>query len=328
MAQGPRGRIRPSPSNRDASVEALWAEVAQVMGLAAEHLKDMRLAEHWFDERNIGAIGVTCFQRFHSAMTLAVGALWQRQAEAAERLREAFSLAYWGAEILQHTWIRDRPPYNASGNHVLNRFWLHGLAAAGGATEIADWVVPYEVNVFRGTGGTGAPELELDVPFRHFVRNLMEAQVSGRWPSRIDRISMRGYGNILARVADAKAFSAALVECCDYRVMQALGYDSVDAARPRSGDRMSSVLDIGAWPKLYPLELFSVRYVCQMTTGRSLSLEVEHPLLKTPLMNVPPLLPLYEDDFIRRARAFAQDVFGTAWKPLTPIPLIPGPRLH
>jgi hypothetical protein len=81
------------------------------------------------------------------------------------------------------------------------------------------------------------------------------------------------------------------------------------------------VLDIGGWPNLFPLELFSLRHVYQLTTGRSLSLQAE-PLLKTPLMNVPRLTPLYENYFIRRVVALAQEVFGSAWKPLTPAPLL------
>jgi hypothetical protein len=321
MAQSPR-RTRPSPSNRDASVEALWAEIAESLPHAAKQLPQMQLAEHWFSERNPRGVGVTCLQRFRNAMTLAVGALWQRNAEGPQRLREAFSLLYCGAEILQHWRIQDPNFQDAGDSSVLDRFWLHGLAAAGGAPEIADWAAPYLFNHFRATGGTGMPLLELDVPFRQFLRTLMEAQVRGRWPDRIDRSAMRSYGTLLARLNDPNAFRAALVDFCDYRVMQALGYDSMDAPRPRPESRTGSVLDYAGWPKLYPLELFSLRHVYQKTTGRLLSLEAEHPLLKTPLMNVPPLLPLYEDDFIRRARVFAQEVFGNAWKPLTPVPLI------
>jgi hypothetical protein len=324
VAQSPlAGSVRPSPSNREESIAALWAEVAKGVTLAQQWLlRRGEMDEAHFKDRNVGAIGVTCFQRANDTMTLAVGALWQRNAEGPERLRDAFSLLYWGAEIQQHWWLRQRLPYTPAEPKVLERFSLHGLAAAGGAPEIANWVAPHQLNVFRATGGTGGVLLSLDPPFGQFFRTLMEAQVRGRWPDRVDRIGMRGYGNVLTKADDRKAFSAALVECCDYRVMQALGYDSMDAPRPRPESRTGSVLDYSGWPKVYPLELFSLRHVYQRTTGRSLSLEAEHPLLKTPLMDVPPLLPLYEDDFIRRARALAQEVFGDAWKPLTPAPLI------
>jgi hypothetical protein len=113
-------------------------------------------------------------------------------------------------------------------------------------------------------------------------------------------------------------FRKALVSFCDYRVAQAFGYDGMEATRRRSEDRTESVLDRGGWIRLFPLELFSLRYVYQKTTGKALSLEADHPLLQAPFMKLPALLPLYEDDHIRRALALANEVFGAAWKPLTP----------
>ena len=313
IAEWPFPRVRPSPSNCDASIEALWRAVASYGSDAGKRLEQGQANEENIFRMGVGAVGVHSMQRFGYIVYLAIDALWQRRPEGPQLLREAFSHLYWAAEILQ---IR-RPPY-VRDSLYLDRFWLHGLAAAGGAAEIADWVAPHLFYHFRDTGGKGDTiELAVDVPFQRFFRNLLEAHMSGRWPERIDRRRMRAYGTLMSAVDDPKAFSAALVEFCDYRMLQAFGYDSMDAPWPRSGDRSGSVLDTAWWPRLYPPELFSLRHVYQKTTGRSLSLEAEHPLLKTPLMNVPPLLPLHENDFIRRARALAQAEFGSAWRPLT-----------
>jgi len=40
--------------------------------------------------------------------------------------------------------------------------------------------------------------------------------------------------------------------------------------------------------------------------------------MEAPLMKLPALLPLYEDDHIRRAVALAKEVFGSAWRPVSP----------
>ena len=128
---------------------------------------------------------------------------------------------------------------------------------------------------------------------------------------------MRAYGDLLARALASEAlFRKALVSFCDYRVAQSFGsYGMEDAG---AGSRLSPnpMLDDGGLGyKLFPVELFSLQYVYQKTTGKALSLEADHPLLEQPFMKLPALLPLYEDDLIRRAAVLAKEVYGAAWQP-------------
>ena len=317
-ARGSIKRIRPSTSNRSQSLEALWFEVLDSLPHAEKTLTWLTIdAEHDLREGNAGALGMSFKQLFDFVMTLAVCALWQGRSEARQRLREAFSFMYWGAEIAQHERIRERIAYDMRDSTLFGRLWLHGLAAAGGAPDIADWTAPYVSNIFSSGDGTGEIlELAADTPFRIFFQHLIAAHVQGRWSSNIDQGAMRAYGDLIVTAEEPSAFRAALVDFCDYRVAQALRFDGLEAPRRRPESLTRSVLDVGGWIRLLPLELFSLRYVYEKTTGRALLLEAGHPLLETPLMKVPPLLPLYEDDFIRRTRVFAQKVFASAWKPL------------
>jgi hypothetical protein len=316
--------IRPSTQNRPESVEAVWVELSDSLSHAEKLLTWLPAdTERDVRERKMGAVGVACRQQFDSIMTVAVCGLWQGNTGAPERLREAFSWMYWGAEVAQHERLRERIGYDVRDSTLLGRLWLHGLAAAGGAPDIADWAAPYLLNLLSTGDGTGGTlELTADTPFRLFFRQLLSAQVKRRWSSDIDRTAMRAYGDLLGAAQDPEAFRQALVEFCDYRIAQALRFDGMDARKRRPESVTRSVLDVGGWIRLFPLELFSMRYVYEKTMGVSLSLEADHPLLKTPLMRLPALLPLYQDRLIRQVTKTAEEVFRTQWKPLNPVPLI------
>ena len=60
---------------------------------------------------------------------------------------------------------------------------------------------------------------------------------------------------------------------------------------------------------MFPVELLSLQYVYQKTTGKPLSLEADHPLLQQPFMKFPALLPLFEDDQLRRVVALAREAY-------------------
>jgi hypothetical protein len=234
-----------------------------------------------------------------------------------QQLREAFALTYWGMEILQHERVRQRIGPGVVDSFLLERIWLHGLAAGGGGDPIADWTAHYLADIFAATGGTGETlGLAQDRPYALFIRHLVDANVQDRWPKGVERMMMRAYGDLLARAPAPEAFRKALVSFCDYRMAQAFGYDGMEATRRRSADRTESVLDAGGWIRHFPVELFSLQYVYQRTTGKTLSLEADHPLLQQPFMKVPALLPLYEDDHVRRTVALAREVFGSAWRPV------------
>ena len=308
---------RPTVENRAVSVLRLWRDAHRNWAQAREYMKQ-RLArdEAYFEARDAARVAVSCMQRSRDVMRFALLALRDGEGDGPQQLREAFSLMYWAAEIFQHERVAQGVGPEAPDSFLLERIWLHGLAAGGGAGSIADWTANYLADILAATRGTGETlELALDRPYALFIRLLVDANVRGSWPKGVDRMIMRAYGDLLARAPASEAFRKALVSFCDYRVAQAFGYDGMEATRRRSEDRTESVLDAGGWIKLFPVELFSLQYVYQKTTGKALSLEADHPLLEQPFMKLPALLPLYEDDLIRRAAVLAKEVYGAAWQP-------------
>jgi hypothetical protein len=111
-------------------------------------------------------------------------------------------------------------------------------------------------------------------------------------------------------------FSAALVDYCDYRLAQTWGYDGMDAVRRRPPSVIGSVFDGRGWIALLPLELFSLKYVFERSTGRTLSLDADHPLLRSAFVRIPALAHLHEEPEVRRVASFGRQIFGEDWKPL------------
>jgi hypothetical protein len=298
-------------------VERLWGDGRKDLARVREYLRQQSArAEYFLKARDVAGIGIAFIQRSRDVMRLALVGAHDGESGWQQLLREAFSLMYWSAEILQHERAAHRVGSEEVDGFLLERIWLHGLAAGGGAGQIADWTARYLADILAATGGHGKTlELEQDRPYSLFLTLLVDASVQGRWPQVVDRGVMRAYGELLASAGRPEAFRQAVVSFCDFRLAQALGYDGIEGTRRRSGVVTGSVLDAGGWIKVFPVELFSLKYVYATTTGGTLSLEADHPLLAAAPMNLPALLPLHEDDFLRRARALAQETFGSAWNP-------------
>lgn len=76
------------------------------------------------------------------------------------------------------------------------------------------------------------------------------------------------------------------------------------------------------WIAAFPLELFALREICRRATGQAPALEGDHPLLQSPLMQIPPLLPLVEDELAAEFEAFGRRNYGSRWQPLLPVALL------
>jgi hypothetical protein len=311
---------RPTTEKRDEIIQALLQETVEALPPRVKRLANaMHLDSYLFEERNFSGLSLACDGWFYELMELAVGAYMQGDpAAGASRLREAFANGYWSCELIQQNRLAKHIGYDAPDDGLRNRLVLHGLAAAGGAPQIADWLAPYLHNALKG--GSVCGTLTADIPFRGFYEVVIDAHVSGAWPREIDHKRLRAYGDLLVAAGNADAFRKALVAWCDYRLAQSLGFDGMEAPKRRPAS-VYGLFD-GGWMTLLPFELFSLKYVFERTTGKTLSLEADHPLLHVPHMQVPPVLPLVDDDYLRRVVALAEDVFGSQWKKLTPVAVL------
>ncbi|QNM96772.1 hypothetical protein [Chitinimonas koreensis] len=240
-------------------------------------------------------------------------------ADAAARLRAGFAALYWTLELDQHDRLAQRWSDDVRDDLILGRIFLHGLAAGGGAGEIAAWVAPMTLRLLQAEGGLMLAYA--DPALAAFMRALLEMQLRGRWalPDAAALRAMHSKGALLATADDPPAFAEALVVYCDDRLAQANGYADRNATRKNRADDTASLLaqDAPAFT-LLPFELHSLRHVYQTTTGRPLSLAADHPLLAPERLALPALAPLHADDDTALLQAAGRKQFGAHWSPLTP----------
>lgn len=316
---------KPTPEKRSEIIQAHVREIVESLPSREKRLfNSMQRHRHLFEEQKLLGISAVCNQRYREQMNLAVGAYMQGNRETGDKfIREAVANMYWSCELNQQESIVQHIGYDAPDSDYKHRLILHGLACACGAPHIADWLAPYLLNVLHSGDGAGRNyDLVVDVPFRGFYNVVIKAHVTGVWPEKLDPIPLRAYGDLLMAAGNPEAFRDALVAWCDYRLAQSLGFDGMEATKRRTQDQTGSVLDGGGWRALLPFELFSLKYVFERTTGKTLSLEADHPLLHVPQMKLPQVLPLYEDDYLRQAIELAEKVYGPGWKKLTPVEVL------
>jgi hypothetical protein len=312
-------RLRPTPHNRQEVIDATWREVDAVLAYRLESAlpTNKALADDAIARGKVGGLVVNCSLQFHDLMEIAIAQRGKGAPEADEYLRRAFAFMYWGSELLIHL-DRQEPGFAARESCFLNRFWFHGLAIAAGATDIADWIGPHLLRALKGGVSEFTVILQADPPFHLFAHSILEIQASNAWPESFDKAALKGFGPLLEAAANPDRFRTALVDYCDYRLAQAWGYDGIEAPRRRPASVIGSVFDGRGWIVLVPLELYSLKYAFERSTKKTMSLDADHPLLRSAFVRVPELTPLHEDAELRRVAQFGRQTFGAGWEPRTP----------
>jgi hypothetical protein len=316
--------IKPDRGNRDQCVAALWkrlkledavtADTALELGWLADDLKlrrtpqltltTQRLAQHWLDKWVLSR--------------------WNRAEDPDRTFAKAFAYFYWGREILLQFRQAEGWSDDTRDEMLHELLEWQGLAIAAGQEWYAERVAPYLHRLcMSGTPGTGrVPGTRqgffcYDEPALQFTQALQRTLISGQWPGAADLAGMGSYAALFANADRPDQFREALVEFCDYRIAECFGYHGIDATKRRRPSVFESVLDRGSWDQVYPVELLTFQYAFGKATGRQLSLDAPHPLLRTILMitPLPPLVPFFEDDLTSKLKQYGQSVFGPAWRP-------------
>jgi len=196
------------------------------------------------------------------------------------------------------------------------------MALAGNAVEIADWVAAF---MFNHVSAGGIDEGIKETDFLEFYWRLLLAQVDGAWMD-IDKVSdeIGVYRPLLATAGDERAFRAALIDYCDFRLSRAFQFDHPGAKRPRKPSDPMYIFET-QWIALLPLELLALRAVYRRTTGKELSLESDHPLLSGRLMDFPTNLQPSSNTTTETLRRYGERIFGDDWRPMTRIALRDAP---
>ncbi len=240
-----------------------------------------------------------------------------------EKFRRAFAYRYWSVELtINERRIREIPD-TSRDDSLLETLSMQGLSLACGLNWFADWTAPYLANLLRTTDVQDYFAFFLDTPAHFFFSTLQSVLVKRQWPLFNPEETQKAgmFGRILQCAGDKAAFEVALNDYCDYRVAQALGYAGIDAEKRRRPSQLESIFDMMGWAKVFPVELFTLQYAYQISTGSDLSLESDHPLMHTALMSrpFPNLEPLYDDAMTQTIATLGQTSFGNQWTLREPI---------
>jgi len=307
----------PSRDRRPEALEMLWKScLYDLEHRLSRYAHESGLIIEEIDKRDMPSVSISLGFNFNALMQIAVCKFKNEPTQDIQPLRKAFRLIYLAAKLRLLQRQRDNLDYQRRDSLYLNFLHLHGLAAYGQANFVSDGMTDYLYHyLVKGQIRDYILDLEADSAFSAFASVLLTAAYEKRWPEQFDVPALGNFAGLLVHTQDAPAFEAALVEYCDFRMMQCLGYDSIDSTRRRSSATTKSFFDgQPAWCGVFPTELFTLQHIVRTTTGRVLSLHAPHPLLQTPLMQNPvAFLPIYQDEETDRIDAFGATEFGRGW---------------
>jgi hypothetical protein len=244
----------------------------------------------------------------------------QRQTDPWLMIRPQLSCLYWMNELEIFRWVSDGFSYEGDTS-ILERCFFHSMMLQAKANDVADWIAPFMLNVFRAGGW-----FHQDKEFGHFYNLLLEAQLKDQWipESALNKRLAPELETLLRTLPQVDQLPRALVDYCDWRLARAHRYP--DFLTPKKQKATVSgtsvyVFERGWWG-IFPFELFAIQAIYRRCTGQEISLEAEHPLLQTPLMHPPALLPLMETPETLRLKEFISQTFGSPWQPLKPVALV------
>lgn len=159
-----------------------------------------------------------------------------------------------------------------------------------------------------------------DGPVFAFSRVLLQAYCHRRWPGpEALTPELEGFLPLLNAVGDANVFKVALLDYCDWRLSRAYGFK--DSLAKKSDSEVKYGYFIRQWIAICPFELLALQSVCREVTGRMLDLDIDHPLLRTPLMSPPVFGELVTDVLLDQVTETGQRQFGERWQPEALVPL-------
>lgn len=216
------------------------------------------------------------------------------------------------------------------GLHVdlLKLITMHGLFAHVGRLDICEWLEPFLLNSLEQEKPREGLE-ELDQAFCYFFTDLLKIKKSGQWSSEADYEWLDKFADLIALADSPDAFAEMLPHYCDERFANALDWPSCKAKK-RDTEQFS-VFQYVLWTALVPYELYSLKYVYESLTGKTLSFDVDHPLLARNRDFLPDSFEPVEDDFIRSIDKKMIELAGDGWrffdesgKPIKEAPLFRG----
>lgn len=235
-------------------------------------------------------------------------------------IRSQLACLYWMNELDISRWVPEGLLYE-SDTSIHERCFFHSMMLQARANDVADWIAPFLLNVFRSGGW-----FHQDKEFGHFYNLLLEAQLQNQWipESALNKQLAPEVETLLRTLPQAHKLPQVLADYCDWRLARAHRYPDFHTPKKQKATVPGTSVYVfeDGWWGIFPFELFAIQAIYRRCTGQEISLVAEHPLLQTPLMRPPALLPLVETSETLRLKEFIRQTFGSSWQPLKPVALV------
>ncbi len=267
-----------------------------------------------------GSIGVRAGFVFLDGLNIATLKIYDNDASVGWNIiNDIYSVMYWGFQIDEHHRQQKNISFEIANGLEQAQIFFHSLAMVNGHKDIAFWSAHIIANhIYKGGMLNGIGDANMD--FVHFYWRLLIAQLHNQWvPKEKLNDALGNFKPLLEFANNPALFEKALIEYCDFRMARSLLYENQNVAKQRKPADGFYIFEIPSF-SLLPLELFALKAVYESTTGKNLSLNVDHPLLQSPLMSVPKF-NLVSNKVGADLEILGKQSFASNWSPLKITPL-------
>ena len=228
----------------------------------------------------------------------------------AEAFQRLFAISLRGF-LLFRTWGKhERTDPNFPTHFEDSHMWLWSLATVSGAQKCSAWMGRRLYNMFKAGAIDSLPG---DPEFNNFYWVLARAFEKRMWPTPDELPEGLGmYRPLFDHVEDPGTFAQAVMAHCDESIARGVG------GRPET--ECGYIYEYTPWD-LFAVDLWMFKTLREQITGHSVSLDVDHPWLTSPMSQLPKVTDDIDNDVTRRLCEAGKHWFGKDWDPWPEIPL-------
>lgn len=308
-----RKRFRPIPNNREEAVKRIiWG----LNDIALNKNDDKELAK-LTDIANQKEFEDPYYEMMRYTFWLGVRAVTQiikNEPSGWNLFAKAISYSFWGHLNDQYARLSEGATYGdpmGAGDESLF-YWC--IAVARCPDEIAR---PWGHFFYNMCSRKGILNDVGDEDVFNLFWLLLKCYCENRWIQHDDLVTELGDILPLLEAIGTPEWNRALIDYCDLRLCRAFQFENTCSLKAE--DR--AFFYYRQWHAIFPLELLALKTIYEAQTGGRLSLEADHPLLHTSLMNPPAFDRLSEDELLEKLNIRSAQHYGDSWQPYKLIPL-------
>lgn len=309
-----RTRLRPTAHNRQEAVDRIIQGLGERAAELASQPGETRLRDALPSGPTLQMIPLV-LQRADELGIIATDHLLRRDSRGADTLARALSYAFWAQAMdgCQRValGVGNRAPFR--GGCVAVFLWCLAVARAP-----ADVSLVWGHRLHGLATERGLADDILDDPAAAFMETLLDS-FTRNCPIPAEVHAGHDAFRPLLLAIGTPSWEAELLRYCDYRLSRAYEFPDREATRAKPG---SYYFFNRQWFAIVPLELLALKAVHDRHAETPLCLDADHPLLRTPCVNLPSIERLPSDEVLDAVIRRHETEFGTAWQPFA----IPGPN--